>query len=86
MDFSEFNSLSIEQLGEYLENKGVSNEAILRLEENKVSGLAMLLVDEVELKELLPTIGDRAIVKNLLKELRSNKVSLLPSISFLKGS
>ena len=54
MDESEFKKLSIKQLGDYLQNNGVSKEAIAALVEN-VLGLA-LLVDKSELKELLKTI------------------------------
>ena len=70
MDESEFKKLSVKQLGDYLQNNGVSKEAIATLVENNVSGLALLLVDKSELKELLKTIGDRAIVRNLLLSLK----------------
>ena len=69
MDESSFKKLSIQKLGEYLQNNGVSMEAVTCLEVNKVTGLALLLVDETELKELLQTILDRAVVWNLLKNI-----------------
>ena len=69
MDESKFQKLSVKQLGDYLQNNGVSKEAIATLVENNVSGLA-LLVDKSELKKLLKTIGDRAIVRNLLLSLK----------------
>lgn len=65
-----FKAMSIEQLGRHLEGKGVSCDAVERLADNKVSGFALLLIDKSELKELVPTIGDRAIVRNLLKDLK----------------
>lgn len=74
----DFRSLSIEELGGYLQNKSVSDDAIEALKENKVSGLALLLVSESELKDLLPTIGDRAIVRSLLSDI---KVSIILEIT-----
>ena len=65
MDKSEFKKLSIKQPGDYLQNDGVCKQAIATLVENDVSGLA-LLVEKSELKELLKTMGDRVIVRNLL--------------------
>ena len=51
-----------------LENK-VSQQTVDTLRENRVSGLALLLVNNEELKELFEPIGDRAIVQKLLNNL-----------------
>lgn len=40
--------------------------------DNNVSGRALLLIDDNEIKELLSTIGDRAIVRDLVRGI--NKV------------
>lgn len=66
--------LSVQQLGDYLTKSGISPEAIKSFLVNQVTGQALLLLDDSELKELIQTIGDRAILRNLLKEV---KVSLL---------
>ncbi len=65
-----FKAMSIDQLGRHLEDKGVSSDAVERLADNKVSGFALLLIEESELKEMVPAIGDRAILRNLLKDLK----------------
>lgn len=62
----ELGSLSVLELAGYLERTGVSSEATEHLIKNQVSGRALLLVDTDELKELLHTIGDRAVVRDLL--------------------
>lgn len=62
--------LSVQELAEYLKELCVSSQAIDSLIENQVSGRALLLVDEGELKELLHTIGDRAVVRDLLNRAR----------------
>lgn len=66
----ELGSLSVLELAGYLEQTGVSSEATELLIKNQVSGRALLLVDNGELKELLHTIGDRAVVRDLLYRAR----------------
>lgn len=61
--------LSVVELSDHLCQIGVSEDAIKEFSTNKISGKALLLVDDSELRELLPTIGDRAIIRNLLKEI-----------------
>ena len=73
LGYSAFSKLSIEDLTAYLEKNGISSGALQSLEENKVSGLALLLVSEDDLKEMVKAIGDRAIVRNLLKQVRTNQ-------------
>ena len=64
---SEFiKALTIDRLAAYLEDNDVSEEATKRLRDNKVSGRALLLLNRSELKELLPTIGDLAIVRDII--------------------
>ena len=70
MEESTLKRLSIQHLGEYLGKTGVSEDAIQTLKENKVSGLALLLLNESELVSLLPTIGDRAIVRTILNDVK----------------
>lgn len=67
---SELSNLSILELAEYLREIGISIEARESLVDNLVSGRALLLVDDGELKELLKTIGDRAIVRDLLNRIK----------------
>lgn len=68
MERDAIRKLSISELMQYLEGKGVSSDALQCLQDNRVSGLALLLVSEEELKEMLATIGDRAIVRDLLRK------------------
>ena len=66
MDEKNFKSLSVDELGEYLVENGVGKEAVANLSKNNVSGFALMLLDQSELKELISTIGDRAVVRNIL--------------------
>lgn len=72
MSQSELSNLSALELAEYLQEFGVSIEAREQLVDNNVSGRALLLIDDNEIKELLSTIGDRAIVRDLVRGI--NKV------------
>lgn len=64
----ELGALSVEELAKELKKSGVSSDALKGLVTNRVSGKALLVLDSEELKELVPTIGDRALVRNLLEE------------------
>ena len=54
--------MSVTQLSIFLKTKRISQKAIDCLADNMVSGIALTLLDTSELKELIPTIGDRAQV------------------------
>lgn len=75
MSESIMKKLSVKQLGDYLTKCGISPEAIITFSTNQVTGQALLLVDDGELRELLQTIGDRAVVRNILKQIR--KVNII---------
>ena len=70
MDLSSLKKLSVLELSTFLGGNGVSSDAIQSLKMNQVSGLALLLVEEDELKEMLKTIGDRAVVRVILRRVR----------------
>ena len=70
MDLSSLKKLSVLELSTFLGENGVSSDAIQSLKTNQVSGLALLLVEEDELKEMLKTIGDRAVVRDILRRVR----------------
>ena len=70
--------MSVFALAEYLGGKGVSEGSLEELKANKVSGQALQFLNEEELKELFPTIGDRALVRNVLLEFK--KVSNIPDV------
>ena len=67
MDRAHFERLTVTQLGDFLREKNVSDRAVTALAKDNISGLALLLVEETELNEMLPTIGDRAVIRNLLR-------------------
>lgn len=62
--------LSVEQLGDYLTKNGLSQEAIHAFSKNNVTGKALLLLEDDDIKGLIDTIGDRAVLRNLLREVR----------------
>ena len=67
--------LSALELASYLGEFGVSVEGREKMVDDNISGRALLLLDDNDLKEVLKAIGDRAIVKDLLS--RQNEVNCL---------
>ena len=59
---------SISELKEYLVEKGVSADAVENFEKNQVSGSVFLKLTEEDLRELVPLIGVRAGIRDLIKE------------------
>ena len=64
--------LSVAGLCEVLKEQGISVKTLDNLSSNMVSGLALTLLDDSELKELVPVIGDRAILRNFIKKVLYN--------------
>lgn len=58
--------MSVTQLSIFLKTKRISQKAIDCLADNMASGIALTLLDTSELKELIPTIGDRAQVREII--------------------
>ena len=52
-----FKAHSVQELADFLEERGVSDDSTQRLVANKIYGQALMLLDSEELKELLPLIG-----------------------------
>ncbi len=60
----------MEGFEEYLEDKGVSGEVVENFRRNRVTGAAFLQLTRTEddLRELVPLIGERTVVRELLKQ------------------
>ena len=71
----EFKMLGIEDLGKYLVQEGISSKTIEKLASEMISGRSLTLLDEAELKEVIPIIGDRAVVRNILKSLHDSETN-----------
>ncbi len=59
---------TVDQLVEYLENKDVSDDVLRNFQRNRVTGAAFLRLMEDDLRELVPLIGERTDVRELLKQ------------------
>ena len=66
----DFKAFSVSGLRAFLAGEGISIKTLENFSSNMVSGLAMTLLDEAEIKELVPIIGDRAILRNILMKLK----------------
>lgn len=66
----DFEALSVSDLNAYLGSQEISKKTLENFSTNMVSGLALTLLDDSHIKELVPIIGDRAIMRNILKKLK----------------
>ena len=77
-DMDDFQSLSVSGLCTFLESQSISTKTLDNFSTNMVSGLAMILLDEGDIKELVPIIiGDKAILWNILKKLKLVKTIII---------
>ena len=60
--------LTIDEFAERLVEEGIEDEVVKTFEENRISGAVFLQLQEDDLKELVPVIGDRVKVRQLLRE------------------
>ena len=59
--------LNVEDFGDFLLHKGVHEDVVSSFITNKISGILFLKLSEDDLKELTPTIGDRIVVREILR-------------------
>jgi len=69
-----------QQLSDYLLSSGIREECAAAFTDNMINGEAFFSLSEEDLKELLPVIGDRILIRKLLKKL--SEVSLCLKSSF----
>ena len=62
----EFKCLTITELREYLARQSICSKVLKLFAENMVSGLALVLLNKSELKEVVPTIGGRTILRKTI--------------------
>lgn len=60
--------LSHEEFGDFLLERGFHENVASLFVSQRVSGAGFLKISEDELKELIPIIGDRILVRELLRE------------------
>lgn len=63
-------SMDIIEFCSWLEEKELDGEIVQRFSKNKICGCTYLGLTEEDLKELLPVIGERVHVRQLLKEIK----------------
>lgn len=65
---SSFADFTVEDVEEYLEDKGISDDIVRNFRRNLVTGAAFLRLTEEDLRELVPLVGERTILRELLKQ------------------
>jgi len=69
-DFSDIKSLNVEQFSEVLSKEGYDDSVVQNFAENQISGSAFLKLKEHHLKELVPVIGVRLSIAEMLEKAR----------------
>lgn len=59
---------SVEDLAEYLLDHGIRTGLVVDFRRNVVNGAAFLQLTEEDLKELVPLLGERVLIRQLLKQ------------------
>ncbi len=72
---------TVEDVEEYLEDYGVSDDVVTNFRRNRVTGAAFLKLTEDDLRELVPLIGERTNLRDLLKQ--SKQVCLICMLQLL---
>ena len=62
--------LNCEDFGHFLEAKGVYEDVVSTFVNNRICGRTFLTLTEDDLKELVPIIGDRVYIRELLQRER----------------
>ncbi len=78
---AEVEGLSVSELKEYLVgclNDKVQEESIAVLERNRVSGETFLELDDEDIREMFPLIGERRAIKRAIEDFKPKQV---PKIS-----
>lgn len=70
---------TVDEFKEYLLERGISERVAENFHENEVSGSAFLKLTEEDIKELVPPIGIRSAIRNIIKELK--KVSTMSIVN-----
>lgn len=73
----EIQDLSCQDLGEYLIDQEIHQEVVTIFHDNRICAESFLEMNEDDLKEMLPVIGDRILVRKLLINLQKVKCMLL---------
>lgn len=60
-------NFSVRELVSFLEDQNVPPNVLDNFEENCVNGEAFLTLEEEDLKELVPLIGERTLVRKILR-------------------
>ncbi len=80
---AELAAVDVEDFCDYLEvEKGFDDDVVECFRRNAISRTTFLLLEEVDLKELVPMIGNRVKVRELLRTLKSD----IPEVNIHRDS
>ena len=67
-------TLSCEAFGEFLLSQGVRSSVVTAVVDNRINSELFVGLEEEDLKEVAPAVGDRIKLRKILNEARKNSV------------
>jgi len=68
----EVGSLSYEALGEFLLSKGIDSSVATKILDNRIDGELFVELEEIDLTEIAPVLGDRMRLRKILNTVRNS--------------
>lgn len=65
---SNVSQLTVDELKDFLLQKGIDEEVVCDFQRNRVSGQSFVELTEEDLKELVPLVGVRTTIRRILQE------------------
>lgn len=62
--------LNCDDLGQYLTDNGCHEEVVSTIISNRINGELLLELQEEDLKEMFPVLGDRMTIRKILDRIR----------------
>ena len=63
-----FADFTVEELADFLEEKGISIDVVTNILTNRVSGAVFLKLTDGDLRELAPLLGERTSLRDILNK------------------
>ncbi|XP_065893226.1 uncharacterized protein [Dysidea avara] len=79
MSGDEEETLSCEAFGEFLLSQGVRSSVVTAVVDNRINSELFVGLEEEDLKEVAPAVGDRIKLRKILNEARKNSAQALSS-------
>ena len=71
---------SVDELGDFLKVKGIGEDILSILRENRVGGETFLDLNESDLRELVKPLGERKTLQKLIESYKPSSIAIVVSV------